>query len=250
MKVAIIDNDDSVRQVLATLLRKFCPDVTEICEANGVHSGHKLVLEQNPQLIYMDVEMDDGTGFDLAEKIKEQDTQLVFITAYNKYAIKAFKFSAIDFLLKPIDQSELIDSVNKALKGISNKNLQRRLELLQDSLKDINIKVSDKKIALNDSNITHFIRIGEIIYCKSDGSYTTFYLTGGRKIMVTKILKEFEELFQDFGFIRTHNSYLINAMHILRFEKNDGGQLIMEENHPVPVSVRKKDEVLNALGRL
>lgn len=249
MKVAIIDNDSSIREALIAQLKKYCPQVKNIVEASGVESGYELIVNEKPQLVFMDVEMDDGTGFDLVAKLKDYDFQLVFITAHNKYAITAFKFSAIDFLLKPIVSIDLVESVNKAMKGIEIKDIQKRMEVLQESLDNINNKVAIKKVALNDSNIIHYVRIEEIIYCKSDGPYTTFFIIGKRKVMVTRSLKEYEEMFEGLGFIRAHNSYLINVLHILRFNKTDNGELIMEENHSVPVSTRKREEVIKVLSR-
>jgi two-component system LytT family response regulator len=251
VKVLIIDNDSSIREGLRNLLKKLCPQITEINEAEGVITGLKAIDNFKPEIVFLDVEMDDGTGFDLVQKLGNYNFQLIFITAHNKYAVNAFKFSAIDFLLKPIDPMDLVVSINKAAQQQKTKDLEHQLKLLEESLQNINsLKIQDRKIALNDGNVIHYIKVNDIIYCQADGSYTVFYLMNSRKIMVSKLLKEYEDLFADFSFLRTHHSYLINTSKISKFDKADGGQLIMEESHHVPVSARKKEQVLEILGRL
>lgn len=251
MKVLIIDNDSAIREGLRSLLKKLCPQISEIQEADGVASGLKAIDAVKPEIVFLDVEMNDGTGFDLVQKLGNYNFQLVFITAHNKYAVNAFKFSAIDFLLKPIDPMDLVLSVNKALSQKKNRDLEQQVKLLEESLQNINsLKIQDRKIALNDGNVIHYIKVNDIIYCQADGSYTVFHLMNSKKIMVSKLLKEYEDLFSDFSFLRTHHSYLINTSKISKFDKADGGQLIMEESHSVPVSARKKEQVLDILGRL
>lgn len=251
MKVLIIDNDSSIREGLVALLKKLCPNITEVNEATGVVSGLEAIDKLMPDVVFLDVEMDDGTGFDLIQKLGSYNFQLIFITAHNKYAVNAIKLSAIDFLLKPIDPLELVVSVNKASSQLKNKDLEKQIKLLEESLQNQNnIKGQDKKIALNDGNSIHYINVSDIIYCKADGSYTVFHLISARKIMVSKLLKEYEELLEDFGFLRTHHSYLINMKKINKFDKSDGGQLILEESHSVPVSARKREQVLDILSRI
>lgn len=251
MKVLVVDNDSSIREGLVVLLRKLCPNVIEINEAESVASGVEAINKLMPELVFLDVEMDDGTGFDLVQKLGNYNFQLVFITAHNKYAVNAFKLSAIDFLLKPIDPMELVVSVNKASAQLKNRDLESQIKFLEESLKsESSKKGQDKKIALNDGNSIHYIKVSDIIYCKADGSYTVFYLLNSRKIMVSRLLKEYEDLLTDFGFLRTHHSYLINMKKITKFDKTDGGQLILEENHSVPVSARKREQVLDILSRV
>lgn len=251
MKVLLIDNDTSIRDGLRILLVKYCPQIKEIEEADGVESGVLAIENLKPQLVFLDVEMDDGTGFDLIQKLGNYDFQLVFITAYNKYAVDAFRYSAIDFLLKPIDPLELVVSVNKATAQLNNKELEQQVKILKESLIQKNKpQDQERKIALNDGNVIHYIRLSEIIYCKADGAYTQFILSNSKKIMVSKLLKEYEELFSEYNFLRTHHSFLINANRIVKFEKADGGILLLDEQQSVLVSARKKELVLEVLGRL
>ncbi len=251
MKVLLIDNDTSIRDGLRILLVKYCPQIKEIEEADGVESGVLAIENLKPQLVFLDVERGDGTGFDLIQKLGNYDFQLVFITAYNKYAVDAFRYSAIDFLLKPIDPLELVVSVNKATAQLNNKELEQQVKILKESLIQKNKpQDQERKIALNDGNVIHYIRLSEIIYCKADGAYTQFILSNSKKIMVSKLLKEYEELFSAYNFLRTHHSFLINANRIVKFEKADGGILLLDEQQSVLVSARKKELVLEVLGRL
>lgn len=251
MKVLIIDNDSSIREGLKLLIQKFCPQILSIHEAKGVAEGLSSIKSYKPDLVFLDVEMDDGTGFDLVQQLGEYDFQLIFITAHNKYAINAFKFCAIDFLLKPIDPSDLVLAVNKAINQIKSKNLQQQVDLLKEIIQNSGInKPKEKKIALNDGNVIHYIKIEDIIFCKADGSYTVFQIMGSQKIMVSHILKEYEDLLTDYGFIRTHHSYLVNLKKIVKFDRSEGGQLFLQDNHSVPVSTRKKEMVLDSLNRI
>ena len=250
MKVLIIDNNNAIREGLTNLLKKLCPQVTEINEANGVESGINAINAINPNIVFLDVEMDDGTGFDLLHKLGNYNFQLIFITAHNKYAVNAFKLSAIDFLLKPIDSLELVVSVNKAMSNQKNRDLENQVKILEESLKNLDYHgIQERKIALNGGTVIHYVKISDIIYCQADSQYTIFHLRNGKNILVCKLLKEYEELFSDFGFLRTHNSYLINVSKIVKFSKAECGQLIMEEDYVVPVSARKKEQVLELLGK-
>ena len=248
MKVLIIDNEANIRAGILQMLINFCGDVSEIHEADGVATGLKKIENTNPDVVFLDVELDDGTGIDLLLKLKQINFYLVFITAHNKYALEAFKFSATDFLLKPIDMDELIKALGKIKQQLKNKYLLEQLQIMQQSLSRMAIK--EKKIVLKDSNSIYFINVNDIIRCESEGQYTEFYLADSRKIVISKSLKEYEELLQPFGFIRPHHSHLINANRVLRFDKANGGNLIMETQEEIPVSHRKKTEILHILDNL
>ena len=241
MKVLVIDNEINVRKSFVNQILKTCPQVTEMFQASGVKTGLEAIQKYCPDIVFLDVEMDDGTGMDLMSQLTDINFQLVFITAFNKYAIEAFKFSAIDFLLKPINSEELKRSFERAQKNIKTKNLAQQLAVLQESLKSI--KSEDKKIVLNDSESIHFIKVNEIIRCEADGGYTKFIFTQKKTVLVSSSLKEYEDLLLPYGFSRVHHSHLINLNKILRFDRKDGGFLVMENNDQVPISKRKKDEL-------
>lgn len=248
MKILVVDNEINISESIVKLILNFCPFPNEIIEADGVGSGLKAIAIANPDIVFLDVELDDGTGFDLLSKLHEINFHLVFITAHNKYAIDAFRFSAIDFLLKPINPEELIEAFEKISKNRNNTFLQEQLNLMQDSLKKIASK--EKKLVLKDSNSIYFVNVSDIIRCESDGQYTEFWIENNKNIIISKSLKEYEEMLEPYGFIRPHHSHLINTNKILRFDKVDGGTLIMQNHDEVPVSHRKKAQILQILDSL
>lgn len=248
MKVLVIDNEINVRESFVNQILKTYPQVTEMFQASGVKTGIEAIQKYSPDIVFLDVEMDDGTGMDLMSQLTDIDFQLVFITAFNKYAIEAFKFSAIDFLLKPINSEELKRSFERAQKNIKTKNLTQQLAVLQESLKSI--KSEDKKIVLNDSESIHFIKVSEIVRCEADGGYTKFIFAQKKEVLVSSSLKEYEDLLIPYGFSRVHHSHLINLNKILRFDRKDGGFLVMENNDQVPISKRKKDELTQIIKQL
>ncbi|CAN5382772.1 LytTR family DNA-binding domain-containing protein [soil metagenome] len=248
MKVLVIDNEENIRKGLVCQLKKITAFVSEVYEANSVASGIAAIKQIQPDIVFLDVEMDDGTGFDLVKKLDQILFQLIFITAYDKYAVTAFKLSAIDFLLKPIDEDELIISLQKATKEIQSKNISKQLEVLKSSL--LELKSQDQKIVLQDNKSMYFVKISDIFNCEAEGSYTTFYLSDDVKIVVSKSLKEYETLLEPHGFIRTHHSHLVNIKKITRFDKAEGGIIILENTREIPVSQRKKEEVLEIISKL
>lgn len=248
MRTLIIDNEEQIRIGLKKQLKISCPVISEIEEASGVKSGLKAIEAFKPDLVFLDVEMDDGTGIELIKKLEHYNFQLIFITAHDKYAINAFKLSAIDFLLKPIDVEDLIKAVNKAEQNLKSKTLDLQFQILQESLSSITIH--EKKIVLKDSESIYFVKVSDIVHCKAEGPYTEFYLIPQQKIIISKSLKEYEELLEPFGFIRTHHSHLINIKRIVRFDKADGGTLILENKQVVPVSQRKREQIMELLNNM
>lgn len=249
MKVLVIDNEPNLRTAIKALLQAFCTEIKIIEEADGVKSGLQKLKIFQPDIVLLDVEMDDGTGFDLLRLLQNPTFQLVFTTAHQKYAIEAFKFSAIDYLLKPVNPDEVEQTFTKALKNIRNNDLGKQLSVLMNQLSYKN--ENDKKIVLKDIEATYFIKVSDILYCEAEGTYTKFYFTNNEPILVSKNLKEYESMLEPLGFIRTHHSYLANHTKIKMFDKTDGGSLVLEGGLSVPVSQRKKDFVLSILeGRI
>jgi len=244
MNFLIVDNDATIRKGLIDLLKKVLDEPSQFTEADGVQSGLTTIRSGSFDVVFLDVEMDDGTGFDLLGQLKDFSFQLVIITAFNKYAVEAFKFCAINFIEKPIDVMDLIETLKRVRKNTHQKDLETQVHLLREKL--VVGKVM-KRIALNDSENIHYVQIDQIIKCESEGSYTTFYLTEKRKIVVSRILKEYEELLADYGFVRVHHSHLINKEKVIRYDKTEGGQIVLDENHTSPVSKRKKEQVLALL---
>lgn len=245
MKVLIIDNEKDIRALLAGLIEVVAPGVYQLEEAEGVETGYQKILSYKPDIVFLDVEMDDGTGFDLLKRIANPAFQLIFTTAHNKYAVQAFKYSAIDYLLKPVDLTELGHSLNKASAYVSNHQLSRQLAVLMQQLHDK--ESADRQIVLKDIDSSYFVRISDILYCEADGSYTKFYLLNEPPIIISKNLSTYEELLHGNGFIRCHHSYLVNRNYIKMYDKSDGGFLLLEKGQRVPISHRKKDYVLQLL---
>jgi len=246
MKTVLIDNEQNIREGLKELLSMFCPNVEILGEAEGVESGFDLINEIKPELIFLDVEMDDGTGMDLLSKFDKIDFQVIFCTAHDKYAINGFKFSAVDFILKPVDPDDLMNAVEKAeskIKQSDNINLDTLLA-------NLNQPEKQKKIVLKDSESIHIIKIDEIISLEAEGSYTRFRVENISDVLVSKNLKEYEEMLPEKTFFRPHGSFLVNMDKVVRFHKKDGGTLILDSNVEVPVSVRKKEELLVKLTNI
>ncbi|MCY7311857.1 MAG: LytTR family DNA-binding domain-containing protein [Chitinophagaceae bacterium] len=245
MKILLIDNEKEVRELLKDMIEAVAPGIHQLDEADGVATGLQKINAFKPDIVFLDVEMGDGTGFDLMNKIPHPSFQLIFTTAHNKYAVQAFKCSAIDYLLKPIDITELENSLQKANTNIDGSNLGKQLTVLMQQLS--NKEAGDKQIVLKDSEASYFVKVADILYCEAEGSYTKFYLSSEKPIIISKNLSTYEELLGVYGFIRTHHSYLVNSARIKMYDKTDGGTLILDTGHTVPISHRKKDYVMHLL---
>lgn len=245
MKALIIDNEENLRTGLKLLLQNYCSDVTTVEEADGVKCGLAKINSFQPDVVLLDVEMEDGTGFDLMKQVPNPSFQLIFVTAHNQYAIEAFQFSAIDYLLKPVMPEALQKSIRKATAHIQNNNLQQQVQVLLQQLSGIQNR--DRKIVLKDIDNTWFIKVTDILYCEAEGTYTKFFLQNTEPILVSKNLKEYGEILEPLGFLRTHHSFLVNPEKIKLYDKADGGMLILEGGLSVPVSQRKKEYVMHLL---
>jgi len=249
IKAFIIDDVEKARSALKSDIKTYCPNVQVIGEADGVESGLQLIQHTTPDVIFLDIRMSDGSGFDLIAKLRQQGAipfQIIFTTAYDEYAIKAFKFSATDYLLKPVDHEDLIQAVQKIKVADPQSSLKENIELLLESMKGI--KTSNKRIALNSVDKVQVVNVDDIIQCESQKNYTLFYLTNKKQVLVTRTLKEFEDMLEGDNFLRVHHSHLINVKHLKEYVKTDGGYAVMSDGSQVPVSVRKKEQLLSLLG--
>lgn len=247
VRAVIIDDSSNARSALKGDLEHYCPQVRVVSEADGVASGIKLILDYAPELVFLDIKMADGTGFDLLEKLKKENLknmQVVFTTAYDQYAIQAFKYSAIDYLLKPVEPEELVLAVEK-VEQKKSAGLPPNFDLLLENMKR---KELAGRIALNSLEKVHIVPVSDIIRCESQRNYTLFYLSNKRQVLTTRTMKDYEEMLEPQGFIRVHHSHLINIQHLKEIIKTDGGYAIMDDEAQVPVSVRKKEQLLKVLG--
>ncbi len=246
MKILIIDNEAQIRSILKEMILLWSNGMHTVEEADGVASGLKEIHHFQPDIVMLDVEMDDGTGFDLLKQVMNPRFQLIFTTAHNKYAVQAFKFSAMDYLLKPIDPTELNNSLEKAAEKMLNSNLQRQLAVMMEQWTEK--KPADPQIVLKDIDKTYFVKINDILYCEAEGAYTKFYLTTGDPIFVSRTLRTYEEILAPSGFIRTHHSCLVNPNKIKIYDrKTDNGTLVLEGGIMLPVAQRKKEFVMQFL---
>ena len=242
IKAVIIDDVAKAIKTLQQDLEAYCPEVEIIGQADGVVSGVKLIKALQPELVFLDIQMQDGSGFDLLEIVPSINFKVIFTTASDAFAIKAFRYAAVDYLLKPVDPDELMEAVAKMKE--QNESQEERLGILSNTIKEGN---TPQSIALHTLEKIHIVKVANIIRLESTGNYTQFYFTDRPKLLVTKTLKEFDKLLEEHQFIRVHQSHLVNAQEIKEFVKLDGGYLMMTDGTKVPVSVRKKAEIVKYL---
>ncbi len=240
----IVDDEENSRFTLSEMLRMFCPDVKVIGEAEGV----KTALEQTNKLdfdvVFLDIQMMDGNGFDYLRQVENIDFDVVFITAFDQFAIQAIKYSALDYLLKPLDADELKEAVKKVKK--KEYKSKKNYDVLLDNLKD----QEKQKLVLPTNEGIHIIQIDNIIRCEADDYYTRIFLADKRMIMVSKTLKNTEELLSGKSFVRSHKSHLVNLQFVKKYVKSDGGYLELKDGTTIPVSRRKKELILNYIQNI
>ena len=250
VKAVIIEDEKKSCLALLSLLGRYCTNVLVQAEAIGVQTGIEAIRKHHPDVIFLDIQMPDGSGFRLLEQIGNIDFEIIFTTAFDQYAIKAIKYSALDYLLKPIVPQELINAVEKveARKIAKNANLNKNIDVLLGNLKS-STKESPK-IILSTAEKIHVIKIDDILRCESDNYYTNFFFTDGNKLLISKTLKENESLLKDHNFIRPHKSHLVNAKYIRGYMKHDGGYIVMSDESKIPVSRRKKESMIEIINNL
>jgi two-component system, LytTR family, response regulator len=241
----IIDDEYGARESLANIIEQYCPQVDVFAKAENIDEGQALINEHHPDLIFLDIEMPHGNAFELLERFDEINFEIIFITAYDNYAINAIKFSALDYLLKPVDIEELQKAIEKHGQR-NDKHLKEKYNLL---LQNIKSGSAPEKIAVADSETITLIEISDIIRCESDGNYTTIFIEGDKKIVASKTLGEYEEMLSQNSFIRVHRSHLINLNKISSYVKGEGGYVIMSDGSKAEVSRRKKAEFLNKISQ-
>ncbi len=239
LKAILIDDEDNARFALRNLLKAHCPNVDVIGEAKCVSEGQSILTKIKADLVFLDVQMPDGTGFDLLAGLERIDFQVIFASAYDYFAITAFRFSAVDYLLKPIIVNDLCSAVAKI--KANDKFAQDKVKTLIDNQGTV------KKIALPSMEEVNFVKVDDIIRCESDNNYTRFFLQGNTQILVSKTLKEYEDLLEPMGFFRCHKSSLINLKFIKKYIKGEGGTIIMEDGSSVELSRRRKEDFFNAI---
>jgi len=244
MTALIVDDEPAIRNIIASLLRDAFPGISVIGTAGTVKEGYELIMQHKPDLLFLDVELPDGNGFDLLKKLKDFSFRVIFVTGHQEYALNAIKVSALDYILKPVDNDELKASIEKACRIIDHDEERIKLQALEENLAGRKVL---KRIVLRTSEALQLISIADIIRAEAESNYTHFYMAGNRHVMVSRTLKEYDILLSGSGIIRVHQSHLVNIEYIDRFMKRDGGYLLLKDGASVPVSPNLKKMVLDKI---
>lgn len=245
-KVLIVDDENRTRELIAKMIDSFGYDVETIPEGENVQSAIAAIQKYQPDIVFIDIQMPDGTGFDVIRSIEDKNFEVIFITAHEEFAIKAIKFSALDYLLKPVDTSELRSALEKALSTIDQRKENTQFEALHT-----NMQPNEKRrLVLKTQESVHVVELDQIIRCEADRNYTSFFLKDDRKILVSKTLKEYETLLSAHNFLRVQQSHLININYVDRYDKKNGGAVVMKDGSEVPLSPAKRDVFFARLENL
>jgi len=247
MKLMIVDDELPAREYIKSLLDEFFPEVEVCCEAENVDSACDKILRCRPDVLLLDIDLPDGNAFDLLKRFSTINFSIIFITAYEKFALQAIKFSALDYLLKPFTCVEFNEAIHKALKKEEEAQLALQFKTLIHNFEG---KQSSSKIVLRTSESIHVIPTNDIIRLQAEGAYTSFFLINRKAIVVSKNIKEYDKLLENKGFIRSHQSHLVNSNHIVSYLKSDGGTLSMTDGSHAPVATRFKEKVIQQLEKL
>ena len=241
IKTVLVDDDRSSILTLQTLLGASFPQIKIVGTASLVNEAIPLINETEPDLVFLDINMPDGEGFDVIEKVTYKDFQVIFITAFDKYAVRAFEFSALHYLVKPVTH-EMLDSAVERYKEAKVEDIDNRLTVLRDTLRSKN-----EKIIIPSTDGLNIVKLSDIVRLEANDVYTIFYMTNGQRFIASKPLNNYEKILEDLPFSRVHSKNLINLMYVKRYIKGKGGSVILEDNTEVEVSVRKKSDFLDKL---
>jgi two-component system LytT family response regulator len=248
IRAFIVDDEFQSRNLLQKLLEQYLPEISLVGVASTVEKGLQGIRDLSPDIVFLDIQMNGETGFDLLNRLSDINFDLIFTTAFDNYAIKAFRFNAMDYLLKPIVPEELIEAVNKVkLKTAATQSASKKLfeQLQQDMLNPQ--KIHDR-ITIPTTEGYLVISIQDIVYCQADSNYTEFYLTNEKRIISSYTLKQYDEILTKLSFFRAHRSYLINMAHIKMYRKGEGGEIVMSNDHKIELSRAHKDEFMHLLN--
>ncbi len=247
LRTIIIDDEPNAVDFISSIVQEYCKELEVVGKAHNVSEGIERINEKKPDLVFLDVEMPNGTGFDLLAHYPEKEFDVVFITAFNHYAIKAIKFSAVDYVLKPINITEFIEAVQKVIRKRSENSMHGNdsLKVLMENLRS----AQPSRLAIPTAEGMEYLNPKEIIRIEADRSYSWFFLLGNRKILVSKNLKEFQDLLGDRFFFRSHNSVLVNLKYVKKFVRKDGGYIEMTDGAQVPISRNRKDLFLMHMAK-
>jgi two-component system LytT family response regulator len=245
IKAIIVDDEMKSQSSLFKLLERFCPDVEVIGFACNVQTAVELINQEKPELVFLDISMPDGDGFEVLEQVNSRSFEVVFTTAYNEYALKAIQFSALHYLLKPINYTELKEAVERFKNSKKDVSLDEKFKVLYDSLKN-----EHKKIILPTSNGLRMVELSDIVRCEANGSYTDFFLGDKEDLMVSKPLSNFMDILPEHLFCRVHSKHLVNLNYVDQYIKGRGGRIVLKDGKEIEVSEGKKKEFIDRLKQL
>lgn len=246
MKALIIDDEKRTRELIAKMIESFDLGIETFPIGESVETGIKAIEDIRPDLVFLDIQMPDGTGFDLLKMIPQKHFEVIFITAHEEFAIKAIKFSALDYILKPVDPDDLKEAVLRAINTIDDKKEESQYEALHQNMQPM----QKRRLVLKTQESVHVVDLDKIIRCEADRNYTSFFLTEGKKILVSKTLKDYETLLTGHNFLRVQQSHLINLDYVDRYDKGNGGSVVMKDGSEVPLSPAKRDIFFKILENL
>lgn len=247
IRAIIVDDEPGGREILAELLGRYCPSVRVVASAHSAITARDELCRHRPDLLFLDIEMPFGSGFDLLDSLEDQHMEVIFTTAYDHYAIRAIRYNALDYLLKPIDRDELVEAVRRtemriAAQGAQGGSLKQIMRSVREAGND------DTRLALVANDSVTMVPLADIIRCQAEANYTRFHLRNGSTILMARTLKEYEIALHERGFVRVHNSHLINLDHIRKYVRGEDGKVMMSDGAVVAVSRRRKDEFRRRLA--
>lgn len=241
VKAVIVDDEFHARENLSRMLYVYYPSIVVVGNAESIKDAYDLIKAEKPDIVFLDMQLTDGHGFELLKMFDAITFKVIIVSAYQEYAVKAFKFSAVDYLLKPVDPDDLVKAVDIAMAQAVNDKQQERLNALIENTRNIGKK--EKLLALRNSDGTYIVNTSEIIRCESDNNTTTFFLIDGNQVRVNRTLKEFDEMLSEYGFLRCHQSHLVNQRHIEKISRFPESVITMNNGDVVPVSFRKRRSI-------
>jgi two-component system LytT family response regulator len=248
IRTLIIDDEEDAREALRLSIEFYCPNIELLTTCPSAEAGLQSIHEYQPDLVFLDIQMPRLTGFDLLQQVASIPFEVIFVTAHDQYAIKAIRFSALDYLLKPVDVDDLMQAVRRAERRLHQNDRTCEFRSVVHNAQYNQDRIN--RLAVPSSDGIEFLDPNEIVYCQADGNYTTLYLTHQKKKLISKNLKDFESFLAESGFCRVHHSSLINLKHIQKYIKGEGGYVILTDNHHVDISRRKKEVFLSMLDKI
>jgi two-component system, LytTR family, response regulator len=242
LKAVIVEDEQLSREILSGYIAKYCHDVAVVAEADSVTTGIAAIKKHKPDILFLDVEMPKGTGFDLLEQLDDIDFETVFVTAYGNYAIQALNYSAAYYILKPVSIEELVSAVDKIKQQKQKKHLSLHTKVLLENIQNGNLQ--NYKIVLPLQDGFEVVAVKDVIHCRANDNFTDFHFLNKQKKMICRTLKFYEDLLGESGFLRVHKSHLVNLDHVVKYNKGKGGQLTMVDGAVIDVSPNRKDELM------